>query len=618
MLMVLACFYGISCAADVDTAKDSRLAQPVTIECVNTRLHVVLAQLDEKTGVAIRSGRDNRDWQVRDIPVTVCAKDMPLGKLLKTIATSTHLLLSKEQVGQTTIYRIWRDAKRRKELDDYFKAKDTANLAGIAWDWDAVCKLKDIPASDGSSDHQMEMDRNLAGLLSSLGPEGKNKVMQGGYVRCTLANTPESMHGYMNKILQGILVSFPSAPQTLTPGDTQRSGMTVYLDRDNKGELRLWFAAGVDFVTSETRSSGQKCIEVSPVTSYNAAQQKSVDRAERPAQPKMPTHQMPDGDWRELAGREAWDLPVLQTKVSLEVPKDKDAITCGGLLAALSKATGFAVVCEDFASHKRVPSPAGLFAKDTTIKAVLQALDRSSAGGMPQARFVWHINVKDKVILGTSDSWTSHHINLVSEGFLAYLMDKLSGDGVNLDDYLKIMALEKGQVDEWIRYAPDFAILDAYGHPSHREFWMLYDSLSPQQKAQAQTEAGLPMRDLQPAYMAYLLLCYNQSEADKAHHNPFMGSEPKEFPYDDQSVADLVMKVAKKMELRSRNSWSTGQGESQVTSTWPLGSFTVDTYEMTIEVTQNGETRALSLGGPTGLPFRSPEREKALGIKPAK
>jgi hypothetical protein len=393
--------------------------------------------------------------------------------------------------------------------------------------------------------------------------------------------------------------------------------MAVYLDRDNLGKLCAWVSTGVDIVNS-AGDIAKTFICKFPVVSDRAVKQNVVDRSERPAQPETPTLQMPDGDWTELSHSMGWDMSMLQAKISLEAPKDKDAITVGSLLAALSKASGLTIICEDFASHRKIPSPARLYAKDTTVKAVLQGLDHSSPAGMSQARFVWHVNEKDKVILGTFENWPFHHINLVSEGLLDYLKDKLSGDGVDLDDYLKVVALERGQREEWITYSPDLQILDAYGQPSHKEFWALYDSLSPQQKARAQTDAGLPMANLQPAYVAYLISRYNQNEADKAHHHPLSKSEPTEFPYDDSSIASLVMKVKKKTGSQSRVYWSSGSGEFQETSTWPLGSFTVDTYEMTIEVTQNGETRALSLGGPTGLPFRSPEREKALGIKPAK
>ena len=591
---------------------DTALSKLVTIECANARLHTVVEQLSEQSGIAIRCGRDGRDWQVRDIPVTVCAKDIPLGRLLKSISASTHLLLSKEQTGQTTIYRIWRDSKRRKELDDFFKAKDAADLAGIAWDWDAVCKLKDSAASD---DRTIEQYRNLGAILSSLGPDSKSRVMSGGYIKCATANLAESARGSMGNMLQGLMTVFQPNVPSLTVDDMQRSGMAVYLDRDDLGRLGAWVATGVDILNSNGDVE-KAFICRFPAMSDRAVKQKVVDGSERPAQPKPPAFQAPDGDWKELVCDEAWNMPMLQAKVSLEAPKDKDQVTVGNLLAALSKASGLTIVCEDFASHRRIPSPARLYAKDTTVKAVLQGLSYRSPARLSQADFVWRINEKDKAIIGTSDTWPFHHINLVSEGFLTYLKDKLNGDGVDLDDYLKVMALERGQMEEWIKYSPDLQILDAYGQPSHKEFWALYDSLSPLQKAQARTDAGLPMANLQPAYVAYLISRYNRNEADKAHHHPLSKSEPKEFPYDEQSIASLVMKVKKENRPQVRTSWSRGSGESLETSNWPLGPFMVDTYEMTIEVTQNGQMRTLNLGGPMGLPFRSPEREKALGVKP--
>ena len=74
--------------------EDSRLSQPVTITFTNGRLYAVIDEIAKTTGVDIRCGKDNKDWPVRDIPVIVCVKDMPLGKLLRLIADSTHLVFT--------------------------------------------------------------------------------------------------------------------------------------------------------------------------------------------------------------------------------------------------------------------------------------------------------------------------------------------------------------------------------------------------------------------------------------------------------------------------------------------------------------------------------------------
>ena len=76
--VVLLCLLSVCAGADDTAGADSRLAKPVTIECTNVRLHTVLERLSDETGVRLNCGRRKDDWQVRDIPVVVCVKDVPL------------------------------------------------------------------------------------------------------------------------------------------------------------------------------------------------------------------------------------------------------------------------------------------------------------------------------------------------------------------------------------------------------------------------------------------------------------------------------------------------------------------------------------------------------------
>ena len=57
---------------------------------VGVRLKTVIEDLSSTTGVKISCGKTKDDWRVRDIPVVVCVKDMPLGKVLRAIADATH------------------------------------------------------------------------------------------------------------------------------------------------------------------------------------------------------------------------------------------------------------------------------------------------------------------------------------------------------------------------------------------------------------------------------------------------------------------------------------------------------------------------------------------------
>ena len=77
---------------------DLRLAETLTIDCANVRLHTALARISAETGVIVRAGRNKTDWVVRDVPVLACARDLPLGVLLRGIADANHLLLSRTRI----------------------------------------------------------------------------------------------------------------------------------------------------------------------------------------------------------------------------------------------------------------------------------------------------------------------------------------------------------------------------------------------------------------------------------------------------------------------------------------------------------------------------------------
>lgn len=598
IFMALAIIIASACsAAEVEATKDERLAKPVSIQCVDMRLHTVLEQLKEKTDVTIRCGKDERDWQVRDIPVTVCAKDIPLGKLLETIASSTHLLLSKERIGDLTIYRIWQDLKHRKALDDYFAAKDAVDEAMPSWEWDAASLLKDYQPGSNPDNAYLLQGKHLAQLLAALGPGAKDRVMSGGTFKYSPGTVPDTLRekafifanddtGGDNPQLKG-----------LSPEDFTKCGLTVYIHSDH-GIPVVWVAVGLSDYTYSAQLHNYAL----------DAHLGIADVPEQPAMPVPPAGETPVGDWRQISSLTPDDIPAMWRKAGLQAPKDNEPVTRGSLLAQLSKLIGYTIVCEDFDTHRGPIVSTSLFAKNITVRDALGELSNTPdfSHGL-----VWQVNEKEKIIIGTAYDWPLRHKNLVPEALLNYLKWKLNGDGVDLDDFLKVMALDEGQVSEWIACSEELGILNAYGIPPYRDFWMLYDSLTPQQKAQAQTKDGLPMSDLQPAYLAYLIGRHDDTQKEFGEQNPVVAEVVSQFPYDAQSIASLVMRVTKHSGLQLNRL------KSYEADTYPLGVFTADAYHMTFEVTQNGNTRTMELEGPAGLPFHSPEREKALGIKPA-
>ncbi len=94
---------------------DVRLTRKVTIERIRTPVWQIIDELSKSTGVVIKAGASNNDWQVRDRRMNVFAKDVPLVQLMNSI---THVMKFKWSVkgepGKWT-YRLYMD--RRTLLD---------------------------------------------------------------------------------------------------------------------------------------------------------------------------------------------------------------------------------------------------------------------------------------------------------------------------------------------------------------------------------------------------------------------------------------------------------------------------------------------------------------------
>ena len=134
------------CAGDVG------LERKITYEGGYERLHVVVGHLSEMTAVKLRCGYNESDWPVRDIPVVVTAKDMPLGKLLRSIADATHVQVVAQRARssdgkETLAYRLYRTKQGQEAITGALEARERATRELGKWAWDALASLSAVPES---------------------------------------------------------------------------------------------------------------------------------------------------------------------------------------------------------------------------------------------------------------------------------------------------------------------------------------------------------------------------------------------------------------------------------------------------------------------------------------
>jgi len=140
------------CAASVlaGDANDPALSQKTTYDGGYKRLCDAVSDVAKLTGAKLRCGKNTRDWQVRDIPVVVCVKDMALGNVLRALADATHVRLLQEKSQriageQVFSYRLCRTARDQQALDRSFRARDEAVGELRKWAWDALASAASMP-----------------------------------------------------------------------------------------------------------------------------------------------------------------------------------------------------------------------------------------------------------------------------------------------------------------------------------------------------------------------------------------------------------------------------------------------------------------------------------------
>lgn len=208
-----------------DPAADSdpRMAVNVSYEAVGVRLSDVVAGISKKTGVSILCGSSKNDWRCRDIPMALYVKDVPLGVLLRGIASAAHCLLVKQKTDRGLFYSIRQDAKLNKFIEDHPAKKAAQDKAQFDWHWDVARRLHDIPEEkldpvmrlpgfvlhegqlirdDAYPAFHAELQRKLSALLATLGPEYKKQLDVTGGFSFTLATAPATSRQHLAEVLR--------------------------------------------------------------------------------------------------------------------------------------------------------------------------------------------------------------------------------------------------------------------------------------------------------------------------------------------------------------------------------------------------------------------------------
>lgn len=90
---------------------DTRLDQKITYQARHKQVRLILDDLSIQTGVTLKAGYNNMDWQVRDRRMTISVKDLSLRELMQSIARVMVFKWSVSESGGVPYYRLYMDRR---------------------------------------------------------------------------------------------------------------------------------------------------------------------------------------------------------------------------------------------------------------------------------------------------------------------------------------------------------------------------------------------------------------------------------------------------------------------------------------------------------------------------
>lgn len=519
----------LSPATEAQWRSDPRLAQKITYQGGYKRLHAIAEELTKQTGVTIRSGSNSQDWHVRDIPLVVCVKDMPLGNLLKTIAGCAHVTFAMEKVANARsdkpVYKLYRTRKQQQEIDAKLNARIAANRKNETWQWDTLAAYADMPdASKDIPQKPDEIDVSVIGIVARMlkhfGPEGRDKLLAGQNLTAEIGKGTSipalaEFRDYAAKH-EGPLAGHgePGKPKVeifVPPGVGHEGIGGVYIIFSN-------MPSPPSYEPGATTATWM----LSP--SYMAKALASVKKLNLPKEPDaavfapfMDDDPFPEAGFVELKPDADWKSPLLREKIKLVLPKitqappppgvvDERGPNASDILVALASASGINIISEDFESHKSGHRYGGLeldrplSSGETTPATVLKSTYTRAHW---QGR--WFFDKDRKLIVGWVADWQVTHLGLIPERLFESIKSKMERDGAELDDLIPLVDLDVAQREQWVTDTDIAGGSIKASDVGTLSLQKLYNSLSAENRSIARSDLGLPLAALDPAWTAEMV-----------------------------------------------------------------------------------------------------------------
>lgn len=589
---------------------DPRLDQKITYDSGPKRLHAILDDIAELSGVSLISGKNKNDWRVKDIPMVICVKDMPLGKLLNAITAASHTRLGSEKTSETDPtrkYRVYRRTPDEAAIEDYIKRLEGADLARAKWQWDTVVaygKAAELPG----------VPRKMhcaAKIMASFGPEAWSRLAIGETLRVT-ASDP---------LREPLIRDYYQCLWDRSIGETSSGAIKSIEEGLDSAVFQVK-------VTHSSIEYGFGPVRLTDERSFNDGFAFETSLLEKNGFPVPP---YPESAWKPISedemsypgavflfkGDDKWNRPLLTAKFDLTKPEDVKEPTYADLMRALAKAADCNIVVEDFYSHVGSTDdsgspvfPSDVFRQNTSLAETL----KSRPNGVPD---VWFFSEADDLLIGCRYFWRESHWCLVPEALIDGLRTAYRTTGIELDAAVQTYCLPDRSSHYWIAAYKDLRFFRDSWYAID-PMWKLYNALEPSDKKLAGSESGLSLAKFDPRWIASFAA--DQKLRQNLDTSAFdlvltleeaRRSSDERFLYLERALTDPT--VVATMVIRVHETPTTSRIRPDAVRLDVPAEIKQRMYRMTVEYVLDGQKHTVKASGPViTFPILSPEREAEL------
>ncbi len=598
--------------ADYDVLKDpdKRMSRLITYSANHARLSSVLAEISSQSGVSIQCGKNKNDWQTRDLPVTIRANEVALGMLLRALACATHNVLRVEKVNNALTYRIIQDPALARQFSDYEQAASRYKKAVAAWNWDALQSLNDVPETQlrtyetdaAIAALRIGCGKKMAALLNALGPEYRERALGGEPVLLDSRTLPEpaktaavGMLGALDQLRSAYNRKYNSTPAN---GEASEAGMPIsaedlakipiVISMPESDHIGSWYC--LQFTAIGHIGLG---LAASPAE-YLGPDSKVKRMSKAPDPPAIEENGLYDSLFTDIIEKRP---KMFDAKADMDDLAGQTDLTCAAAMAEMAKRAGFSLVMEDWDYHKQNPlRPPHEWLRKSVQLDSLRHSDYSIKS-----------NGRDKLIVATlRRGWAEKRRALAPASVIDPLTEKIKKEPIYLDDLLPVVLLTNLQWQDWIQGSKELDVITRHVPVLGDSLWQFFAMLTPQDRAQAASPAGLSLAGFDPSVVSELLAAYAKSREKQLIYSSYRPSLPAVS--DAKDLARLVMR------LKATESPFQGGGMARVSEgrPAPVGLDRVASYSLYVEGGEDGRTQYASTGGPMMLPFYSLKREAEL------